>query len=313
MRCLRAEPRSRRRKTKRPQSIMLKQFLLLIAATSLSVNNLRGQFEQFAQPARGHVGAAVVLLETGATVDFHGDEHFPMQSVYKLPIGMTILHEVDAGTHKLDEQVRVSADDLVPQQAHSPLRDQNPRGGVDFTVRELLRYMLVESDGTASDVLLRVAGGPERVNSYLRALGVQGIVVATTEKEMTQGEDVQYRNWATPKASVDLLRAVQEGRGLSAPSRALLLQLMTETNTGPRRLKGLLPAGTSVAHKTGTSNTVRGITAATNDVGLIILPDGRHLAIAVFVSDSPADAATRERVIAKMALAAWEWSKAQGH
>ena len=292
---------------------MLKSFILFIAAVSLSVNGLRGQFEQLAKPARGHVGAAVVLLETGAAVDFHGNEHFPMQSVYKLPIGMTILHEVDGGTLKLDEQVRVSADDLVPVLAHSPLRDRHPRGGVDITVRELLRYMLVESDGTASDVLLRRAGGPERVNSYLRGLGVQDIVVATTEKEMTQGDDVQYRNWATPKASVALLRAAQEGRGLSATSRELLLQLMTETTTGPRRLKGLLPAGTPVAHKTGTSNTVRGVTAATNDVGLITLPDGRHLAIAVFVSDSPATVAMRERVIAKMALAAWEWGKAQGH
>jgi beta-lactamase class A len=313
MRCWNTASHSRKHMIEHPQYIMLKQLMLLIAAVSLSVSGLRGQFEQLAKPARGHVGAAVVLLETGATVDLHGDEHFPMQSVYKLPIGMTILHAVDDAALKLDQQVRVSADDLVPALAHSPLRDLHPQGGVDISVRELLRYMLVESDGTASDVLLRLAGGPGRVNSYLRGLGVQGIVVAMTEKEMTQGEDVQYRNWATPKASIGLLRAVQEGRGLSASSRELLLQLMTETNTGPRRLKGLLPAGTSVAHKTGTSNTVRGMTAATNDVGLITLPDGRHLAIAVFVSDSPADVATRERVIAKMALAAWEWGKAQGH
>jgi beta-lactamase class A len=67
---------------------MIKQFMLLIAASSLSVNGLRGQFQQLAQAARGHVGAAVLLLETGAAVDFHGDEHFPMQSVYKLPVGI---------------------------------------------------------------------------------------------------------------------------------------------------------------------------------------------------------------------------------
>ena len=292
---------------------MIKQFLLAIAATLLSVNGLQGQFEQIARPAHGHVGAAVMLLETGAAVDFHGDEHFPMQSVYKLPIGMTILHQVDDGALKLEQRVRVTADDILPAVAHSPIRDKHPRGGVDFTVRELLRYMMVESNGTASDVLLRLAGGPEPVNNYLRGLGVQGIVVATTEKEMTQGNDVQYRNWATPKEMLVLLRALQEGRGLSASSRELLLQLMTETTTGPRRLKGLLPAGTTVAHKTGTSNTVRGITAATNDVGLITLPDGRHLAIAVFVSDSPADQKTREAVIAKIALAALEWGKAQGH
>ena len=67
-----------------------------------------------------------------------------------------------------------------------------------------------------------------------------------------------------------------------------------------------MPAGTAVAHKTGTSGTEKGITAATNDIGIITLPDGRHLAIAVFVSDSPEDEATREGVIAKIAKAIWE-------
>ncbi|HYY41727.1 MAG TPA: serine hydrolase, partial [Pyrinomonadaceae bacterium] len=107
---------------------MIKQFILFIAATTLSLNGLGGQFEQLAQPARGHVGAAVVLLETGAAVDFHGDEQFPMQSVYKLPIGMALLQQVDAGTLKLDQQVRVRVADLVPMSAHSPLRDKYPRG-----------------------------------------------------------------------------------------------------------------------------------------------------------------------------------------
>jgi beta-lactamase class A len=234
-----------------------------------------------------------------------------MQSVYKFPIGMTILRAVDEGKLKLTQPVRVTPADLVPARAHSPIRDQHPKGDVSFTVRELLRFMLVQSDGTASDVLLRLAGGPERVNKYLRDLNVQGIVVATTEQEMAHDDRAQYRNWGTPKAYVELLRAVQEGRGLSASSRKLLSQLMTQTTTGPHRLKGLLPAGTQVAHKTGTSNTVEGVTAATNDVGLITLPDGRHLAIAVFVSDSPADEATREAVIAKMSLAAWTWAKEQ--
>lgn len=86
---------------------------------------------------------------------------------------------------------------------------------------------------------------------------------------------------------------------------------MTNTSTGPNRLRGLLPAGTKVAHKTGTSNTTNGMTAATNDIGLITLPGGKTLAIAVFVSDSPADTAVREAVIAQVARAAFVWAVAQ--
>ena len=84
---------------------------------------------------------------------------------------------------------------------------------------------------------------------------------------------------------------------------------MTESPTGPRRLKGLLPKDATVAHKTGTSGTRNGINAATNDVGIITLPNGRHVAIAVFVAESPADEAAREEVIAKIAKAVWDkWS-----
>lgn len=249
-----------------------------------------------AAEARGHVGAAVRLIETGESFGFHSGEHFPMQSVYKLPIAMAVLH---AGL-PLEKQVRVEKNDLVRAGLHSPIRDQHPDGDFDMPVRELLRYAVAESDGTASDVLLRLAGGPERVTAYARSLGVNDLIVATSEAEMSREVDVQYRNWSTPDAMVQLLMK------LSPEHDALLLKWMTESTPGPKRIKGLLPAGTMVAHKTGTSGTDSGITRATNDVGLVTLPDGRHLAIAVFVSDSPADEATREMVIAKIARAAWD-------
>ncbi|MBE7385969.1 MAG: serine hydrolase [Leptolyngbya sp. SIO1E4] len=107
-----------------------------------------------------------------------------------------------------------------------------------------------------------------------------------------------------------LLRALHEGQSLSDVSQALLLQLMTETPTGTQRIKGRLPNDAVVAHKTGTSRTVDGITAATNNVGLVTLPNGQNFAIAVFVSDSTADTTTREGVIAQVARAAWdEWNQ----
>jgi beta-lactamase class A len=61
-----------------------------------------------------------------------------------------------------------------------------------------------------------------------------------------------------------------------------------------------------VAHKTGTDATRNGLTRATNDVGIVTLPDGRHLAVAVFVKDSTADETTRDRAIAGVARAAYD-------
>ncbi|MBD2056917.1 class A beta-lactamase, subclass A2 [Oculatella sp. FACHB-28] len=274
-----------------------------------SENELYNQIEQISNTAQGRVGVTATVLETGETVTLNGDRQFPMQSVYKFPIGMAVLAQVDQGKLDLEQRVQVQPDDFVSDFQHSPIRDANPQG-VELSVAELLKYMVSESDGTACDVLLRLVGGPEVVTEYLRGLGINDIVVADTEKELGQDSALQYRNYATPDAAVALLHALHEGQGLSDSSQALLLQLMTETTTGLQRIKGLLPEGTVVAHKTGSSGTVDGITAATNDVGLVTLPDGRHLAVAAFVSDSRADDATREEVIAKVTRAAWdEWSQ----
>jgi beta-lactamase class A len=283
--------------------------LIWMLAAAAGAESLSARLAHIAGAVNGRIGAAALVVETGESASLHGRDRFPMQSVYKFPIAMAVLHLVDAGTLKLDQQVTVERADLLPAGWHSPIREAHPQGGFAMPLRELLRYAASESDGSASDVLLRLAGGSERVTAYLKGLGITGVMVATSEMEMSKDEMVQYRNWATPNAMTGLLSTFQKGAGLSPESRQLLMQWMTETSTGPKRLKGRLPEGTVVAHKTGTSGTREGLTRATNDVGLITLPDGRHLAMAVFVSDSRASEAAREGVIANLARAAWDhWS-----
>lgn len=280
--------------------------LLNLAVFSQADKKLSGELAKMATTAQGRVGVAMTVLETNESVSISAEQRFPMQSVYKFPIGMMTLHLVDQGKLSLEQKIAVSKDDYVRSGQHSPVRDTHPTGAT-LTIRELLRYTVSESDGSTSDVLLRLVGGAQAVTSYLRELGVTGIIVADTEKEIGRDISVQYRNWATPNAAVLLLRKLQEGKALSATSRALLLKLMTETPTGLHRLKGLLPAGTIVVHKTGTSGTTNGLTHTTNDIGIVTLPNGQHLIIAVFVSDSRADEKVREGVIAQVARAAWNF------
>jgi beta-lactamase class A len=224
-----------------------------------------------------------------------------------LPISMAVLQRVDRGELKLDQQVKVEPSDFVRKGMSSPVRDKYP-DGTELTIAELLRYTLCESDGSASDVLMKLIGGPAKVMLFMEGIHVPDIQVVNYEKEIGRDWETQYRNWATPKGALALLAALQSKRGLSAESQALLFKLMTEAIPGAKRLKGELPAGTVVAHKTGTGGTRNGITSATNDIGIITLPDGRHLAVAAFVSDSSADEATRESVIARIAKAAWDWA-----
>jgi beta-lactamase class A len=266
---------------------------------------LVARITQIAATAKGRVGVDAVVLETGKTVSLVPDEHFPMQSVCKLPIAMAVLAQVDAGKLKLDQIVRVGKSDLVGPNMYSPIRDKNPNG-TKLSVQELIRFAVGESDGTASDVLFRLVGGAGAVRQYLVGQGITDITLINTENELGLDWANQYRNWSTPRAATTLLRALQEQKALSSGSRALLLKIMTESIPGADRLKGGLPAGTPIAHKTGTSGSRDGITAAINDVGIITLPNGQHLLIAVFVSDSPADLKTRESVIAQIVRVVWD-------
>ena len=290
--------------------VLLLGFIAKLASAQLPLQAaLRNKVKSIAATAKGNIGVALTLLESGDTVLLNGEQRFPMQSVYKLPIALAVLHRVDQGKLRLNQKVRVTSRDFVTKRQHSPIQDKSPQGTV-LSIAELLRFMVSESDGTACDVLLRLLGSPRAANGYLQQNGLTGLQIATTENTMGRDPMAQYRNWATPKGMTELLRALHQGRVLSASSRALLLRLMTETTTGLRRIKGLLPAGTVVAHKTGTDSTVHGLTRATNDVGIVTLPNGRHLAVVVFLADSRANEAVREGVIAKIARAGWDnWSQ----
>jgi beta-lactamase class A len=279
----------------------------LLAFATCSGEALQERLPELARPANGRVGVAVMLAETGdAIASLNGHQHFPMQSVYKLPIAMAVLEQVDRGKLSLDQAVRVDKQDFVSPGQYSPVRDKHP-DGVTLPLRELLRLTVSESDGTTSDVVMRLAGGARAVDAYLHGLGIDAIKVVDTEQAMGRDSKLQYRNYATPEGAVALLRALQMGKTLSDSSRALLQQLLTTGTRGNKRIAGQLPAGTIVAHKPGTGGTNRaGLTSATNDIGLVTLPDGRHLSIAVFVSDARASDAEREAVIASIARAAFE-------
>jgi beta-lactamase class A len=109
------------------------------------------------------------------------------------------------------------------------------------------------------------------------------------------------RDHSTPKAMLELLLAIDSGKILSKKSREFLLATMSRTRTGPGRLKGLLPKGTPVAHKTGT------IGGVANDVGFVTLPDGRRFAIAVFTKSSTTSEADRDRAIAEVSRTLYDF------
>src|SRR6266496_1568137 len=178
---------------------MRQLFVAATLAAALPFPGLPGQFEKIAASAKGRVGVAAQFLESGETANLHGDEHFPMHSVYKLPISMAVLQRVDRGELNLDQLVRVEPSDFVRKGMYSPVRDKYP-DGTELSIAELLRYTICESDGSTSDVLMNLIGGPNKVMLFLEEIHVPDIQVVNYEKEIGRDWETQYRNWRLPKA-----------------------------------------------------------------------------------------------------------------
>jgi beta-lactamase class A len=276
----------------------------LLAGSTLAQQPLRQQISTIAADAHGKVSVACSLPGSSLNCDLNPNAHPPMQSVFKLPLALAVLHQVEQGKLSLDQSIRFLPEDRILPHAYSPLQDKYPEANVDVPMPELLRLTVSLSDNVAADILLRIAGGPGVVNNYIASLGITGFHLQDGERALHREVALQYRNWFEPAGAVQLLRRIGDNSPLTPPHTDLLLNWMESTRTV--RLKGDLPNGTRVAHKSGTSDVDNGVAHATNDIGLITLPDGRRLAIAVFVTDSSADEATREKVIAQIARAAYD-------
>lgn len=271
-------------------------------ADDAALSRLAREIARLAESSGGVVGVSAVHLETGRRVSLNGGDRFPMASTFKVPIAVELLARIDKGEVRLDQMIEIQASDLHP--GSGTLTDLFNRPGLALSVRNLLELMMLISDNSATDVLLRLAGGPEAVTASLRSRGITGIDVSRPTNILiadwlkARNEfDADPRDTSTPDAMADLLVRIHRKEGLKPESADLVLDIMRRCRTGEARLKGMLPRNTVVAHKTGT------IGGSANDVGIMALPDGGRVAIAVFVKSSSREVAARERSIAEIARA----------
>ncbi|KAA6433990.1 class A beta-lactamase, subclass A2 [Dyadobacter flavalbus] len=286
---------------------ILTGFVFLPENSVAQKDELKAKIDSISKLVQGTVGIGIMDLKSGETLYLNEKHQFPMQSVFKFPLGMAVLDQVDKGKLSLDQKIHVKKEDLNPD-TWSPLQKKFPEGNLDLSLRELLTYTVSLSDNNTCDILFRLVGGPRNVNKYMQSIGVKGINIVATEAEMAKNWDVQFTNWCRPPAMIQLLDVFHQGKKLSKSSTEFLMKIMTETPTGLNRIKGLLPENTKVAHKTGSSGTNdKGISAAFNDAGIVTMPNGKSIAIVAFVSNTPADEKTRDMVIAQISRAAWDY------
>jgi beta-lactamase class A len=286
-------------------------FLVLVSTTfAQTTDSLRQEIQKIISAKKVIVGVSIVGNNGQDTLSFNGDRHFPMQSVFKFHIALAVLSEIDKGKLSIDQKIKISKDELLPEDFWSPLRDENPDGG-SFAIEKLIQYSVSHSDNTACDVLIRLIGTPKTVEEYIKKTGIQDIQITYNEEEMQAKWENMFQNWTTPKAASETIKLFYENKNnlLSKASYDLFWKTNKETSTGKNRIKGQLPEGTIVAHKTGWSGTNKetGITAAVNNIGIVFLPNGEYFIISVFVSESKESFDTNEKIIADISRVTWDY------
>lgn len=303
------------------------------------LERLQTEIVRLAELAGGKVGVSAIHLETGRSVYVNPSEPFPMASTYKVPMAARLLQLVDQGQTSLSQMVVIEESALHPGSGMiTPLLDDP---GVVLSLHNLLELMLIISDNSATDLVLQAAGGPGAVTARMRELGIEDIrvdrptiqVIADwvgieklppeeewspqlfrelferyralpdeERREAAAAFNADPRDTSTPEAMARLLEKLWRGEILTQNSTELLLDIMRRCQTGPDRIKGFLPPGIEVTHKTGT------IGGTTNDVGIVTLPDqAGHVVVAVFVKESELDVPQRERAIAQISRAIYDF------
>jgi len=249
---------------------------------SSKTDSAKEEIEKILKEANYKGGIAIKNSESGDSIVIRGDEMFPMASVYKFPIAVAILKKIESGELKHDQKFHLNKDEILTG-LRGPIAKKYPNGDVDLTTDELLKFMVSDSDNTACDFLIKIAGGPGAITSELRKVRIENINVSRTESEImstTNEPGPKALDAASPLAMVHLYEKLRDGKVLNTNSAAFLLKLMTESNNPPHIPNGL-PNNVKIAHKSGWCDK----DLCVNDTGLITLPNNKgNLVMAIFLN-----------------------------
>jgi beta-lactamase class A len=250
--------------------------------------------------SNAELGVAVRHVESGAEILVNSDALYPMASVFKIPILIETLAQVDEGKQALNMRIELRQEKKVLPSG--VLVELDP--GLQPTLHDLLMLMIIQSDNTATDMVLEQIGikSVERrlqrweLHHITVKMSVQGLFDATFESPppgltpaeawiFFEGQEPAWdkltnqrtleNNVSSPREMAELIARLVKGELLSPESTHVALDIMFRQQLNAR-LPRFMPEGVPLAHKTGTFIQSR------NDAGVIFLPDGSRLVIVTF-------------------------------
>ncbi|RQO35502.1 hypothetical protein DBR39_17550 [Chryseobacterium sp. KBW03] len=282
-------------------------FLLISAFSFAQTSILEQKINSILKNKKATVGVSVLGFENGFKYDKNADKKLPMQSVFKFHIAAAVLNAVDQGKLSLDQKIVLNKSNLL-ENTWSPLRDKYPEGSAGIPLSEVIEYTVAKSDNNGCDILLKLLGGTQTVQKFMDSKGVKGFQIKYNEEAMHKDWNIQYENYSTTKSAVDVLKKFYDRKLLSKKSTDYLMKVMWSTSTGLNKVVEQLPKNTPVARKTGASGKNKaGLTGAENEIGIVTLPNGKHYALTVFVSNSMETDAANCRMISDISKEVWEY------
>lgn len=268
---------------------------------------IENALQEYIKGKDARIGIAIIINGKD-TVSVNGNRDFPMMSVVKFPLALTVANWVDTNNMSLSDTVTFSGKSLK-EDTYSPMLKKYGKSRNAMTVRELLEWSLVESDNNAADILLNCVGGVSGATSKMRQIGISDeIVIGASEEDMHRDPYLSYLNRTTPLAMVQLFDRFNNEMRNASQSYSEISVMLKQCRTGLDRLAlPLLPTNATIGHKTGTGfPTPEGRISAVNDCGYVNLPNGTRYSIAVFVADSGYDMAATSAIIAEISKIVWK-------
>ena len=289
------------------KKIVFSALLFSYAAVSAQLSSLKPKIDELLVNSKAKVSVAILDLKNNDELGIKENESLPTLSVFKFHIALATLKLVDEKKLRLNDKIHISNDDLK-KDTWSPIREKYPNGNIDLSIKELLKYMVADSDNNATDIILNKIGGVKYVQNYCDKNKISPFQIKFDEAGMHISERHLYENTTSTKSLVHTLKRFDAGDLLLKETTNLLREIMLGTTTGTNKLIEQLPEGTKLAHKTGASGrNAEGITIAENDAGIAYPDNGNNYAIAVFVIDSKDSSEVNTKLISNISKIAWDY------
>ncbi|MEL6605155.1 MAG: serine hydrolase [Cyanobacteria bacterium J06614_10] len=221
-----------------------------------------------------------VDVDTGRYVNVEGGEAIAAASTIKLPILLAFFEEVDAG--RIDPNQTMAIQQTQIAEGSGDMQLSPP--GTQFTALEVATQMIVNSDNTATNMMIDLLGGKEVMNSWFKLQGLEKTVLNNPLP------DLEGTNTTSARDLSHTMLLISEGDDLSQRSRDRVLNILNRTYNKSLIPDGLIQQGALTFNKTGDIASVLG------DVALVDLANGKRYVVAALVERPENDGRARELI-----------------